>query len=224
MKLTIRILCILTILVQSAISTLYAQTVAADDICIAINSKQYLYVGFDNPVKLAVAGVPYRELRFECKHAKIKTGAVITINPDTLGIITLNAYRGAQLVANFRFRAMQVVRPVAGLNGKRSGRITKAELTQIGQLELFADPDNSLATASQLPYNTLFRITSFTLSSGTKEGFNLDRRSNSNKFSSEMIQVIQYLRPGQKIYFEEIRAESVDGKEFDLGTISFKIQ
>jgi hypothetical protein len=224
MKQTVRIFCTLILFVYNAGIVLNAQTVDADDICIAINSKEYLYAGFDNPVKLAVAGVPFKELRFECSNAQISMGATLTIKPDTLGIVTLKAYRGTQLVANFRFRAVQAVSPVAGLNGKNSGSITKEELALIGQLELFADPSIYSATTSRLPYNTLFRITSFTLYLASRDGFSINQLSYSNRFTSDMLRAFKNLRPGNRIYFDEIIAESVNGETLELRSISLKIR
>ena len=73
-------------------------------------------------------------------------------------------------------------------------------------------------------FDLKFNVTSFTISTRTKDGFIIDKRSDSDKINSEQKQLLAGLTRGQKIYFEEIKAKGPDGTERDLGAISFKCQ
>jgi len=61
------------------------------EFCVAINSRLYLFVGLNNPVKLAVANIPINQLTFTCENGTVQTENGIKIKPPKIGMVELKA-------------------------------------------------------------------------------------------------------------------------------------
>lgn len=195
-----------------------------EDISVAINSRNYLYVGYENPVRFAFAGIPFHELSFTCTNGKVRTVNGLKITPTNEGNVDLKVYKGSALVTTIKFYAVNVPAPEARVSGQTSGTISASMLQATKRVYLQSSENESVGYAVRFPYNELFKITSFTISTAAQGGYTLDKTSESNKLTSEQRQLLSNIRKGQKVYFSEIMAESITGKKYKLKSIMFKVQ
>ena len=71
-------------------------------------------------------------------------------------------------------------------------------------------------------FDLQFPVVGFKVSA-TVGGFTQEYSSNSARITQQQKNLIRRLSPGQKVYFENIRAKAPDGGIRYLGTISFTI-
>ena len=181
------------------------------------------YVGLDNPVSISAPGIPAENLRPE-----ISSGGTLTRQPDGSYIarvqpgtsevrITVNALMdGTQrTVGTSTFRVRTVPDPMAYVGNRREGRITRQALLNAGGI---------VARMENFEFDLSYEIRSFTMLTNVR-GFLQTYASDSNRFTPEMIQVINTATRDQRIFFENITTHrGPDGLERTLPQISFIIQ
>jgi hypothetical protein len=108
------------------------------------------------------------------------------------------------------FRVKKVPNPVAKINGKTGGAITKAVL--LAQIGVAAEMEN-------FDFDLKFTVTEFTVST-TVQGFLQEATSKSYKFTKDQKAIIRNLSRGQRVYIQDIKAVGPDGSTRDLSTIA----
>lgn len=190
--------------------------VAQPSLVVSPSKMNVFYVGVDNPVEISVPGVPSSQLKASMSNGTLtqsKDGYIAKLKVP--GKVTINVTANNKPMGSKEFRVKTVPSPVAEVNNQRGGTISipvlQAQRSVVAKMENF-------------DFDLKFNVTSFTISTRTKDGFIIDKRSDSDKINSEQKQLLAGLTRGQKIYFEEIKAKGPDGTERDLGAISFKCQ
>ncbi len=80
-----------------------------------------------------------------------------------------------------------------------------------------------VADLENFDFDLKFKVVGFVLSA-TIKGYTQEERSNSGRLTSKQKALLKRISPGQKIYFEDVRAKGPDGKTRKLGTLSFKLK
>lgn len=183
-----------------------------------------LYVGVDNPIRISAAGVTSDQLRPE-----ISVGT-ITPQPDgtfiarlpagTTGVVNINVYArdgaATSLIDTQEFRAMTLPTPLASVGGERSGGISRERLRAARSIRLKM-PEDFLFDAN-------YEIESFVMST-TIRGLAQRATSNSNRFTDEMISMIENTPIGQDIGIRDIITKpGPDGKRVDVDPLIFTIR
>jgi len=182
-----------------------------------------LYIGLDNPVSISAPGIPADNIRPEISYGSLirqpdGTYVARNIPAGTSQLrITVNAVMEgvSRLVGTSDFRVRTVPDPVAYVGDRREGRVTRAQLLSAGGI---------VARMENFEFDLTYQIKSFTMVT-TVSGFIRDYRSDSNRFTPEMIQAINQATRDQRIWFENITTHrGPDGIERSLPQISFIIQ
>lgn len=190
--------------------------VAQPSLVVSPSKMNVFYVGVDNPVEISVPGVPSSQLKASMSNGSLsqsKEGYVARLKVP--GKVTISVTANNKPMGSKEFRVKTVPSPVAEVNNQRGGTIS---------IPVLQAQRNVVAKMENFDFDLKFNVTSFTISTRTKDGFIIDKRSDSDKINSEQKQLLAGLTRGQKIYFEEIKAKGPDGTERDLGAISFKCQ
>lgn len=190
--------------------------VAQPNLVVSPSKMNVFYVGVDNPVEISVPGVPSSQLKATISNGSLsqsKDGYIAKLKVP--GKVTINVTANNKPMGSKEFRVKTVPSPVAMVGGMRGGNIRIPELQAQKRVD---------AVMENFDFDLKFNVTSFTISTRTKDGFIIDKRSDSQNINSEQKQLLAGLTRGQKIYFEEIKAKGPDGTERDLGAISFKCQ
>lgn len=189
---------------------------------VSATNMNVLFIAVANPIDIAVSGYKDEDLIVTSEDAAVeKLGngkyTIMPRNSQPL-IVTVSAKtkRGTVELGQREFRAKQVPDPrpyLVGLGDIKNGEITKAELcTAIG-----------VAAYLQTDLDFGFKITSFyvTINNG---GYDSRLYSKDGLFTAEQKSVFEKLKPGDKVYIEDIKCAAIDGSTRDLGTLAFKIK
>jgi gliding motility-associated protein GldM len=191
--------------------------VAQPSLVVSPTSMNVFYIGVDNPVEISVPGVPSSEIR-----PSISVGSITKARGDGYNVkvtrpgnVKISVSAGGKAMGSRDFRVKRVPDPIAQVAGQRGGVINIPTLQ--AQREVFAVMDN-------FDFDLKFSVTSFTVSTRTREGFTVDAKSDNSRITADQRQLLSRLGRGQKVYFEDIKAKGPDGSIRDLGTITFTCQ
>lgn len=195
--------------------------VGASSLSVSATKMNVLFIGLDNPISIAAAGVPAESVAASISQGSLsKTGTgEYTAKVSTVGKATVNvtAKVGDQTknMGSMEFRVMRVPDPVAEVGGSKGGRVQSA---------VFRVQQGVQAVLENFYFDVKFPITHFTMGfAGTGFSDYIERQSNSALFTPEMKELMQRCRPGSLVYIDEIRAKAPDGTTRNLPGIAFKL-
>lgn len=195
--------------------------VAAPSMVVSPTKMNVFYIGVANPVAISVSGMPDNKV-----NATISAGSIVkggngkyTVRVRRPGNVSVNVSAkmdngSTKNMGSMPFRVKTVPDPIAKVAGKTGGGIRKNLL--VAQMGVVADLPN-------FDFNLKFNIIGFTVST-TIKGYEESEASRSYRFTPKQKALLRKVRPGKKVYIEDIKAKGPDGTIRKLPTISFRLQ
>lgn len=191
-------------------------------VTVSADKMNLFYIGVDNPVSLSVPGVATENIRPSISSGATLTprggtGYTVRVSPGTTEVrITVNAVieGSSRSMGTSVFRVRNVPDPVAYIGGRREGRISREELALAGAI---------IPRLENFEFDMNFEIANFTMATQIAGDFRTFQ-GGGNRFSQEMMQVINNASRGQRVIFENITTRpGPDGRTRTLSPISFTI-
>ncbi|NOY96516.1 MAG: gliding motility protein GldM [Chlorobi bacterium] len=198
--------------------------VTPPSVTVSATKMNVFYKGLDNPVDVAVPGVPKENLRVEMSNGTIRaSGKEFLVRPTSLDELgrktTISVYATIagteRLMGTTQWRVKQVPDPVAQIAGKTGGNIRKEELLI---------QDGVLAVLEDFLFDLNFTITQFDISITGAGGFVSTWKSRSNRFTPAQKEQFKRLTINTIVYIDNIVAKGDDGTTRSLTPVSFKIR
>jgi gliding motility-associated protein GldM len=198
-----------------------AYVVAPPSLTVAATKMNVFYIGVENPVSISVPGIADANLRPSISVGTLSRDAtgknwivkvpqgqktVISVDADVLGT--------SRNMGSAEFRIRRVPSPTAEIAGQVEGGIDKSTLLAAGAI---------IPVMRDFEFDLFFEVKSFRMTT-IVGGDGISKRSNNNRFTDEMISMIQSARKGQKFFFENIQAEGPDKIPRSLSPISLEIK
>ena len=196
--------------------------VAPPSLTVAATKMNVFYIGVDNPVSISVPGIAETNLNPSISIGTLtrdpsgKDWIVKVPQGQPKATITVSAmYQGeSRPMGSADFRIRRVPNPVAEIAGQQEGSIDKNTLLAAGAI---------IPVMRDFEFELFFEVKSFRLTT-IVGGDGISKRANGNRFTDEMISLIQSARKGQKFFFESIQAEGPDKIPRSLNVISLEIK
>ncbi len=195
-------------------------TVAPASLVVAPTRMNVFYLAVDNPVEISVPGYPSESISASINNGRINgSGNKWTVRPTREGnaavsvAVTVDGQRRG--MGSKPFRVKTVPDPYPTIAGRTKGVISTSNILR--ELGLKA------SMPEWFEFELEFNITEFSVSA-TVGGFYQEKRTTGANFTSEQRDLIRNLGPGQRIYFQDIKAVGPDGTERDLPLMSLRIQ
>ena len=201
-------------------------TVAEAALVVSPTKMNVFYRGLDNPVDISVPGVANDKLR-----VSISSGHKIRKQPDGSFIVEPSS-SNSNKVANIsvkgempdgtiadlgrkEFRVKRIPDPVPFWSGKRPSNrtITKNEVLSFAPLA---------AKMENFDFDVKVRVKSFTIRV-SKDGTFKELTSGNNRLTNDMKALLERVRRGNTIYFEDIVVGLPDGTERILAPMKLKV-
>lgn len=176
-----------------------------------------LYIGIDNPIKIAAAGIPSDRLSVSISNGTLqkKGNDWIARVPQTAKEVSISvSYRSEDgsisTLGSSIFKAKTLPDPMpyilisdkSGQKRLKNGKISKQSLLASNKIYAAID-DNILDIA--------FSVKSFAITSFDSMGNAILEQSNGNEFSQRQIRQINSMRRGTRLYITDIQAIGPDG-------------
>ncbi len=196
--------------------------VAPPSLTVAATKMNVFYIGVDNPVSISVPGIPDASLSADISVGTLsrdpegKDWIVRVPQGQPKATISVNAMiqGGSRPMGSAEFRIRRVPSPVAEIAGQQEGDIDKNTLLAAGAI---------IPVMRDFEFELFFEVKSFRMTT-IVGGDGISKRTNGNRFTAEMISLIQSARKGQKFVFENIQAEGPDKIPRSLNVISLEIK
>ncbi|PLX11348.1 MAG: hypothetical protein C0594_03730, partial [Marinilabiliales bacterium] len=186
---------------------------------ISADRMNVVYRGIENQISVVASGVSLEDVNASVTNGKLKfkePGKYILM-PGRGNEVVFNTYAKldsqTKNMGKIIFRVQDIPDPIAKIDGKRGGVISKETLLELGRLE--ADLEN-------FPFDLRFVVKSFKMKA-YKNGFTTEYYTTGAEFSDEQKKVIEELYNGGMIDFTSITAMGPDGKIRPIGSISLKV-
>ena len=196
--------------------------VAPPSLTVAATKMNVFYIGVDNPVSISVPGIADANLRPSISVGSLsrapggKDWMVNVPQGQPKAIISVDAmYQGeSRRMGSAEFRIRRVPSPNAEIAGQVEGTIDKNTLLAAGAI---------IPVMKDFEFELYFEVKSFRMTT-IVGGDGISKRAAGNRFTDEMISMIQSARKGQKFFFENIQAEGPDKIPRSLNPISLEIK
>jgi gliding motility-associated protein GldM len=196
--------------------------VAPPSLTVAATKMNVFYIGVDNPVSISAPGIADADINPSISVGELlrdpsgKDWIVRVPQGQPKTVISVNAmYQGeSRPMGSAEFRIRRVPSPMAEVAGQVEGTIDKSTLLAAGAI---------IPVMRDFEFDLFFEVKSFRLTT-IVGGDGISKRANSNRFTDEMINLIQSARKGQKFFLENITAEGPDKTPRSLNPISLEIK
>ena len=201
-------------------------TIAEAALVVSPIKMNVFYRGLDNPVEISVPGVANDKLQVSISSGhtirRQSDGSYnVTPSSSTSNKKAIISVKGempdgsiAQL-GNAEFRVKRIPDPVPFWAGKRPSDRTISKTQVLGFAPLAAKMDN-------FDFDVKVRVKSFTIRV-SKDGTFKDLSSGNNRITSDMKALLERVRRGNTIYFEDIIVSMPDGTERILPPMKLKV-
>jgi hypothetical protein len=180
------------------------------------------YIGIDNPVSISVPGIadenliPSISVGTLARDSKGKDWIVRVPPGQSKAIISVSAFNQGESrqIGSAEFRIRRTPSPTAEIAGQVEGTIDKSTLLAAGAI---------IPAMRDFEFDIFNEVKSFRMIT-IIGGDGVSKRAESNRFTGEMVSIIQSARKGQKFFFENIQAEGPDKILRSLNPISLEIK
>ena len=195
--------------------------VAKPSAVISPTKMNVLYIGVDNPISVSVSGFSDDKVTPHISQGtlrRVKPGQYIArvkrAGKATISVSVKDDDGNSKSMGKQEFRVKRVPDPVPMVNKQKGGSIKKSLL--INQIGVQAVLEN-------FDFDLKFKVISFTVSA-TINGFEQSKPTKGYRFSGAQIALMKKVRPGSKVYIENVKAKGPDGKTRNIGSIIFKVK
>ena len=205
--------------------------VASPTATVSAEATKVFYIGLDNPVSISVPGVASENVtatitggitlgKPDAAMTKTFPGSNYVVKNIPAGVklctLTVSAKVGgaSKSMGVFPFKIKQVPAPIPSVSGKRSGTISKAQLSASPYVT--AEMDNFLFEGVN------FKVTGFTFSASIG-GLLQEANCVGMTLDSKAQQILAKAKSGSKVFFENIKATGPGGSR-SLPAVILKIQ
>ncbi len=193
---------------------------------ISLDKMNVFYVGVPNPITFSASGVPSSALKYNAENCTLTPSEGINkymVNvsqPGTKAKITLTANLSDGTVKNFgtfEYRVKRIPDPYPVIANKRGGSAVANELKV---------QDAILARLDNFDFDAKFVVTSFTVTYLPRRG-EPEEASSSTQYltgpnaAPSVAAIMAKLKPGDKVFFENIKAIGPDKTSRLIGSVNF---
>lgn len=197
----------------------FTYEVGQRSVSVSADKMNVFYIGVNNPVTVAAAGVASGDVRVNVTGAARKksgnnTSLVVTGN--SVGKANVNVSAKGQTLGSFEFRVKRIPDPVAKIGGSRGGKIRSNVFKS--QRGLYAELEN-------FDFEAKCRVVGYELVYVPKRADAVPSINSGENFTGNTAKLVKLATPGDKYIINNIKGKCPgDDVSRPLGTMSFDIQ
>ncbi len=196
--------------------------VARPALTVAAEKMNVVYLGMENPISIAVPGVPNERLTVSATNATLKNNGdgkyILNVRSGPkvdINVVATMQNGEKRNMGTMSFRVKRIPKPLAKVgNIMAEGSLTREELLkEKGVFTYYEDFD----------FNVVCKVTSFEIVYPS-QGLQLSLKGEGNRITEEMQAVFKKLKKNDKIRFENIKSVDPAGQPMNLSPLTIKIK
>ncbi len=193
----------------------FKYTVAAPFATVSPTKMNVFYIGVDNPIEVSAAGVRGQDMNVSVAGGNISgSGGSYVVRVSTAGEATVNVSAKGKSLTSKKFRVKMIPDPVAKVGGKNGGRMNAAEMRV----------QNGLAAVLEnFDFDARFEVISYQVTYVPRRQDPVSAVCNGAYFNSQVQSFQKDMKPGDMVYFEEVRVKGPDGTTRRIPGIVFTL-
>ncbi len=194
--------------------------VGQTSVAVSADKMNVFYMGVDNPISVAAAGVSSNSLRVSASGAGATisgSGKSYTVRVASQGEcnVTVSSPDMAS-PATFKFRAKRIPDPIPTVGGKKASAMGNGE---------FKANEGVIAILENFDFDAKCQIVGFNLVRMGKREDPINKPNAGGRFSPEVQRLVDLAKPGDGYLFTEIKAKCPgDAASRDLGSLGIQIR
>ena len=187
-------------------------------VTVSADKMNVFYIGVDNPVSIAAAGVSSNDLKVsESGISMTKTGkGKYNVTASRQGDATITVSGGGLEPTKFEFRVKRIPDPIARLGNKDSGQLGNGEFKAQGGIAAWLD---------YFDFDAKCKIQSFVMTRIAKRQDPQEATNSGPRFSGDAERLKDMASPGDVYYFENVKARCPgDPAARTINSLVFKIR
>ncbi len=196
---------------------------------ISLDKMNVFYIGVDNPITFSASGIPAGSLTYTSEGCTLtkaeginKFNVTTTAAPGSKAKITLSGKLGdgsSKAFGTYEYRVKRIPDPYPLVANSKGGPVCANALK--AQVAVFAKLDG-------FDFDAKFEVLSFELFYQPKRGDAKEAKANNMYLSGpnakqDVIDIMQALKPGDRLFIENIKARGPDKTTRSIGAINFII-
>lgn len=187
---------------QETYTSTFQYEVGRRSVSVSADKMNVMYIGVDNPISVAAAGVSSNEIRVNGSGGGIKltktANGKYNATVSSMGLAKVTVSGGGLTPTSFDFRAKRIPDPIARLAGQESGTLGNGVIR--AQSGIFAELDN-------FDFEAKCTIAGFTLVYQPPREDLAEVVNVGQAFTSASKTLISKAKPGDTFYFNNVRAK-----------------
>lgn len=195
---------------------------------ISLDKMNVFYVGVPNPITFSASGIPANNLSYTAENCVLKAEegvnkySVMVEKPGAKAKITLSGKKADGTIQSFgtyEYRVKRIPDPYPVIANKRGGGGVANEMKV---------QDAIIARLDNFDFDAKFVVTSFSITyvprrGEPEEGTSETQYLTGARANPKVAAIMAKLKPGDKVYFENIRAVGPDKTSRNIGSLAFVI-
>lgn len=197
----------------------FTYEVGQRSVSVSADKMNVFYIGVDNPVSVAAAGVASGDVRVNVSGAATKksgNNTNLVITGTSVGTAKVSVTAKGQSLGSFDFRVKRIPDPVAKIGGSKGGKLRS---------NIFKSQSGLYAELEDFDFDAKCGITGFEVLYIPKRTDAVTSTNVGGNFSASTKKLVDLAKPGDNFTIRNIKARCPgDNGPRDLGTMSFEIQ
>jgi gliding motility-associated protein GldM len=196
-------------------------SVGASTTSISADKMNVLYIGLQNPISVSAGGVPAEAINATISGGSIVKKAtgeyMVTVSSPGKAVVTVSAMIDGKVktLGSKEFRIKYIPDPVLKVGLSKGPSMKAAEFKVQGGLR--ADLEDFVFDGVK------YDVVSYRIGIQPRTGDYVEGDANSAYFPSSVMGSIRSMKPGDQVFFDNVRVKGPDGKVRDMSNINFKI-
>ena len=187
-------------------------------VSVAADKMNLLYIGIDNPITVAMAGVPSDKIRVSCEDAEIEDlgNGHYNFRINTVGNKIIKVEADGVAPKEVEYRVKRIPDPTAMINFSSGGVIG---------VETFKQQKKVHANLQGWPLQEKCVVQSFVVTRQSKMKDPIEVKNEGENFSETTLELLEGLQSNDVIYFDQIRCKCPgDPAARNINAMVFKVR
>lgn len=209
---------ILGLILIAAIGSYAFTNFSYPTVSVSADKMNVLYVGVDNPITVAVAGIASEKVKVESETLTIehRENGHYNVTASESGTATIKVTAEGHASKEIVFRVKYIPAPTAMINNKAGGTMSPENMSKLTAFDL---------NMSNFVFDINCTIESFEMIKVGKNSDPVSSINNGNKFNEKTLNLIQGAKKGDIYYFDSIKCKCPGDEESrPINSMVFKMK